>query len=388
MAIKSFVEDIINARITQIKRGGRGVFRAKTLIVIGAGASCEVGLPVGADLLKQIVQLTNIRFDHSAQKSGDHAIAAALKILLDEGREVEEFNKHLHAGWQLGRSAKQAISIDNVIDALEDPRVELIGKMGIVSAILKAEAASATFRMTDEHPQTLELSNFDETWYSSLTKLLTENIRKSAVGELFCNLEIINFNYDRCLEHYLPFSLADYYGLTPDAIREVMQTLAVHRPYGIAGRLPWQAGHGPSVEFGDGNPRILAEVSQQIRTFTERVEEGTELEAIRSSVSKADRIIFLGFAFHRQNIELLAKKVLGHTEIVATALGISKSDKSVIEDELEKAFAFDGILNDHRIVLTETTCDQFFRDYWRTLTAEKSDREAIDIPSLNVNFPN
>ncbi len=166
-----------------------------------------------------------------------------------------------------------------------------------------------------------------------------------------------------------------------------MQTLAMHRPYGIAGRLPWQTGHGPSVEFGDDNPRILAEVSQQIRTFTERVEEGTELEAIRSAVSKADRIIFLGFAFHRQNVELLAKKVQGHTEIVATALGISKSDKSVIEDELEKAFAFDGIFNEDRIVLAETTCDQFFRDYWRTLTAEKSDRETVDVPNLNVNFP-
>jgi len=345
------------------------VFRAKTLIVIGAGASFEVGLPVGAELLKQIVQLTEITFDHYTQKSGDRAIVEALKILLDEGNEVDELNKHLAAGWQLAKSAKQAISIDNVIDALEDPRVELIGKISIVSAILKAEAASPIFRMTNTHPQTLEMSNFDATWYSSLTKLLTENVRISAVGELFTNLEIINFNYDRCLEHYLPFSLADYYGLAPDAIWEIMQTLAVHRPYGIAGRLPWQTGHGPSVGFGEGSPQILAEVSQQIRTFTERVEEGTELEAIRSAVSKADRIIFLGFAFHRQNVELLAKKVQGHTEIVATALGISKSDRSVIEDELERAFAFDGILNEHRIVLAETTCDQFFRDYWRTLRA-------------------
>ena len=70
------------------------MFRAKTLIVIGAGASFEVGLPVGAELLKQIVQLTEITFDHYTQKSGDRAIVEALKILLDDGNEVDELNKH------------------------------------------------------------------------------------------------------------------------------------------------------------------------------------------------------------------------------------------------------------------------------------------------------
>ena len=60
--------------------------------------------------------------------------------------------------------------------------------------------------------------------------------------------------------------------------------------------------------------------------------------------------------------------------------GISKSDKSVIEEELERAFAFEGILNEHRIVLADTKCNQFFKDYWRTLTAERNDRETIDFP--------
>jgi len=115
------------------------MFRSKTVFVVGAGASSEVGMPVGTDLLKQIVQLTDIKFDHHRQQSGDPAIVSALKILLDEGREVTKLNDHLHAGWQLAKSAKQAISIDNVIDALEDPKVELMGKLGIIRAIWKAE---------------------------------------------------------------------------------------------------------------------------------------------------------------------------------------------------------------------------------------------------------
>lgn len=356
------------------------MFRAKTLLVIGAGASVEVGLPIGTELLKQIVQLTHFSFDFRTLKSGDHAILEALKLVLNEGREVDKLNEHLRAARQLGESAKQALSIDNVIDALEDPKIELVGKMGIVRAILKAEASSPTFKTPDNYPQNLDMSKFEGTWYGSLTKLLTENVRKSEIERIFDNFEIVNFNYDRCLEHYLPFSLASYYGVAPDDIRAIMPSLAIHRPYGIAGRLPWQQGNGPSVGFGQGNSQQLADVAQQVRTFTERIEEETELEAMKAAVASADRIIFLGFAFHRQNVELLSQKVQGHTEVLATAFGISKSDKSVIEDELSKAFEFDGILNEDRIILADATCNQFFKDYWRTLTAEKGDHEPMEFP--------
>lgn len=348
--------------------------------MVGAGASVEVGLPMGSDLLKQIVKLTHITFEHYSQKSGDPAIFEALKIILNEGGEVAKINQHLHAAWQLAESATQAISIDNVIDALEDPRVELVGKLGIVQAILKAEAASPAFKRVQNMPNTINLSKFADTWYGSLTKLLTENVRKSEIGSIFDNLEIVNFNYDRCLEHYLPFSLASYYGLEADAIREIMQDLTIHRPYGIAGRLPWQKGDGPSVGFGEGAPQQLADVAQQVRTFTERVEEGDELAAMRATIAGADRIVFLGFAFHRQNVELLAQQVQDHTEVVATTFGISKGDKAVIDDELQKAFQFQGMLNEHRVKLADMTCNQFFKEYWRTLTALKSERERVEMP--------
>ena len=357
------------------------MFRAKTLLVIGAGASVEVGLPVGADLLKTIVDLTHITFEHYRQKTGDPLVLDALKIILDEGNEVTKINEHIRAGWQLGVSAKQALSIDNVIDALEDPKIELIGKLGIARAILKAEAASPSFRHEPGPRPELDPSKFENTWYGFLTKVLTEGVKRSEVQNIFSNVEIINFNYDRCLEHYLPWSIASYYGIDQDEIKNAMQGLVVHRPYGVTGRLPWQAGTGPSVGFGECRAKNLADVAQQIRTFTEQVEEGTALEGLRASVSGADRIIFLGFAFHRQNVELISQKVQAHTEIVATAFGISRSDKSVIEDELEKAFEFDGQLNEGRIELAEMKCANFFQEYWRTITAERSYREPIDFPN-------
>ncbi|MCF8710371.1 hypothetical protein [Rhizorhapis sp. SPR117] len=282
---------------------------------------------------------------------------------------------------------RQQATIDNVIDALEDPQVELVGKLGIVRAILKAEAASPVFKRVQNVPDTLDLSKFGDSWYSSLTKLLTENVRKSQVESIFDNLEIVNFNYDRCLEHYLPISLASYYGLKPDAIREIMQSLKIHRPYGVAGRLPWQKGDAPSVAFGEGSPHQLADVAQQVRTFTERVEEGDELAAMRATIAGGDRVIFLGFAFHRQNVELLAQKMQDHSELVATAYEISKSDKSVIEDELGKAFEHEFMMHDTRIQLADMTCAQFFKEYWRTLTAEKGDHEPFRTDDMLPSLP-
>lgn len=363
------------------------MFRAKTVLVIGAGASFEVGLPIGSELLKQIAQLVSIRFDHFQQTAGDPSILEAIKLCVNEGWEVTKTNQHLAAARQLSEAAKQALSIDNVIEALEDPRVELVGKLGIVRAILKAEAGSSSFKGSANSSDAIELSNFNDTWYNSLTKILTENVRKSQVCDIFENLEIINFNYDRCLEYYLPLSLSSYYGLHVNELQEITRELTIHRPYGVAGRLPWQKGEGPSVGFGQCSPQLLADVAKQIRTFTERVEEGEELAAMRATLANADRIIFLGFAFHRQNVALLAQKLPDHTEIVATAYEISQSDKSVIEDELKKAFEQEFVMQDDRINLANMTCAKLFKEYWRTLTAEKGNHMPYEFAGLDTRIP-
>lgn len=128
-------------------------------------------------------------------------------------------------------------------------------------------------------------------------------------------------------------------------------------------------------------------MAQQVRTFTERVEEGAQLAAMRASIAKADRIVFLGFAFHRQNVELLSQVSQDHTEIVATAFGISLSDRSVIEDEISKAFHQKPIIRDSRISLADMPCSRFFTEYWRTLTADKGEHEVFDYDDLKPTMP-
>ena len=347
------------------------MFRARTVFVLGAGASAEVGMPMGDGLLKSIVDLLDVNFEFHSQNRGDIMLVRALRNHLEVDGNVDETNFHLRAGWQIRESSQQALSIDNVIDALEDKRVELIGKLAIARAIIMAEGESSFFKEAPSFPEHLTLSKFDQTWYSSLSKILMENIRKSQVDGLFENLEIINFNYDRCLEHYLPFSISRYYGISLEEARSLMSGLTVHRPYGVVGKLPWQPGDLIKVPFGQASVETLVASAQQVRTFTEQVEEGTHLLAIRQALANAERIVFLGFAFHRQNVDLLGVRALQDgPEVLATAYQVSRADQAVIKEEVYRAFELDGPLPSEAVTLADLKCSDFCREYWRTLTAE------------------
>src|SRR5439155_8041922 len=133
-----------------------------------------------------------------------------------------------------------------------------------------------------------------------LTRLITEGRRKSEITSVFDNLTIINFNYDRSIEHYLPFSLGNYYGLAPSEVREVMPNLSILRPYGKAGSLPWER-DPEHVAFGDCDAKALQIAAPRILTFTEQIQDSSLLSQITAALEAAERIVFLGFGFHRQN---------------------------------------------------------------------------------------
>ncbi|NOZ75692.1 MAG: hypothetical protein GXO90_10050, partial [FCB group bacterium] len=66
--------------------------RKKSIIILGAGASQEVGLPVGSELKNSISELLDIRFDEDGIKqiSGDYSITAALRIAVNERENHED----------------------------------------------------------------------------------------------------------------------------------------------------------------------------------------------------------------------------------------------------------------------------------------------------------
>lgn len=360
------------------------MFRAKTVFVLGAGASAELGFPLGGALLKDISERVDISYELGRLVRGDYVIADALRHKLDARNDVALYNEHLHSAWQIVKSSKQGLSIDNVLDALEDPRAALVGKYGIVRSILSAEAASPLAKWVDHFQHDVDVSTLCGTWLDQLTRLLTEGRRKSEISSIFENVSFINFNYDRSLEQYLPFSIGNYFGIEPQVVREVMRTLPILRPYGKAGSLPSEQNVQP-VAYGDCGAHALEAAAETILTFTEQVNDKNLLKEIGRAMHTAERVIFLGFGFHRQNLKILECAAKPNIEVLATSLGISKSDSDSIETDVEMSFELSNyhVHHTHRYVrLFPLTCENFMREVWRTLTSEAREDPQIELPAL------
>ncbi|MDA0780895.1 MAG: hypothetical protein O2970_00120 [Proteobacteria bacterium] len=346
------------------------MFRSKTVFILGAGASEEVGLPIGETLKNKISQKIDIRFGGTGyqQDSGDYQITQALRqyVKLPDGRNGD-INPYLHAAWKLRDALTQGISIDNVLDAYRDDKLsEMCGKLGIVRSILEAERSSKIFYNTSER-QKIDFDQLKNTWFAGFVKILTENISQNEIDGIFDNVSILSFNYDRCIEHYLYESLQNYYSLEPNVASQLMQNLKIFHPYGSVGKLPWQESNTKQqVPFGAERSDIL-NLSEQIKTFNERTHEIENISEIQSVVQEAEIIVFLGFAFHRQNLELIKPdNKCNAKKIFATAYGISKSDCEVIHNELYEALQ----LKETRIEFrNDLKCGALFNEYWRSLTA-------------------
>lgn len=347
----------------------------KMVIVVGAGASREVNLPTGQELKEKIAGLLDIRFsDGYRRSSGDHLIHAALELHLQ--RQVppsRDINPHLHASWRIRDAMPQAISIDNFIDAHQGASgIEFCGKLAIVRSILDAEKNSLLYADPRQGNARIKFEYLGKSWFNNFFQLLTENCRVSNIMDRVKSVMLIVFNYDRCIEHFLFNSLKNYYGITDDQAAEIVLTMNIYHPYGTVGCLPWQKRNN-TIGFGeDPSPDQLINLSKGIKTFTEGTDPGeSEIVAIRQGVQNADMVLFMGFAFHRLNMDLLFPLKTGKNKsqnainYFATAKGISSSDCELIRDELMKLA---GARYQNVCLRNDLECNKLLHEYWRSLS--------------------
>ncbi|WP_457091423.1 hypothetical protein [Microvirga sp. P5_D2] len=353
------------------------MFKSKTLFIVGAGASYEVGLPIGTGLKQMIASRLDFYFEGRELSHGDDAIMGALRRHIFDNEPDPKTTPYVLAGRNISAALPQAISIDNFLDAhRDDARINICGKLGIVSSILQAERESKLyFDMFNSESFPTELGG---AWHSLFFQRLTEGVPKADLNTIFDNVSFITFNYDRCIEHFLYNALKIYYGIEEGLASEIMSRLKVYHPYGRVGYLPWQEGYVPTVPFGGDRDRYddLLTLAGQIKTFTEQIADGDDLRAIRREVEEAEVIIFLGFAYADQNMELLKPAKRSQAlRVFATAKGISKSDCEVVEEQIADLLFRDrntlqtGGIDDFKFELrNDLTCSELFVEYWRSIT--------------------
>lgn len=344
-----------------------------TVFVVGAGASKEAKLRIGLESKNHMAQLLDIRYDGfgDKQEHGDYLIAGALfeHVRQPDGRRGD-INPYLYEAWHIRDALPQAISIDHFLYAHRDnDKVGLCGKLAIVRSILEDERNSLLYYEPSRDSK-LNFRVLEEIWYSPFFKLLTENCGKNDIKERFKSITLIIFNYDRCVEHFIYNALQNYYRLTEGEVIELVKNINIYHPYGTVGTLPW-VDQNRAMEFGaEPRPKQLLELSQKIKTFTEGTDPGSsEILEIRKHMHIANRVVFLGFAFHKLNMSLIAPEqvnVTSNLEIrcFATTLGISDSGKAIVDKQIRKLYLGAPI----EVQMANLTCADFFTEYWRSLS--------------------
>ena len=346
------------------------------VLVVGAGASKEVSLPDGEGLKHAIASSLGFRVEKVFQVvGGDQKIVEVFYQLAQEpGNQRGDINPYLRASALIRNAMPQAQSIDNFLDShRSDTRIAQCGKLAIVSCILKAERASSLRVDHSNIYNTIRFANVGNTWFNGLFQLIVQSCQRDEVPDRLRKIAVISFNYDRCLEHFLHGALQNYYSMSSEQAAATLRELDIFHPYGTVGSLPW-ADSSTGVEYG-GEPysQQLAILATRIRTFTEGTNEtASEIVSIRSSLRSAERVAFLGFAFHPLNLELLygakIKQAASQDCLVyATALGLSDSDARLISGDL----AFQGGYRPENINLHKgLTASQLFKEYSRSLSLQ------------------
>jgi hypothetical protein len=346
------------------------MFKSKTLLIVGAGASQEANLPTGTQLKDIIAKKLDLTFNQSSPSSrGDPEIARELR---NYARQTNtDATTYFREAGRIRDAMSQAISIDNFLDAHStNSGVVICGKLGIVQAILDAEQHSKLFSKAElGRIATFDRDKVYDTWYLPFFQLLHENVRVDDVDTLFDNVSFIIFNYDPCVKHYLYNAIQTYYGIRDRDAQALMGKLIISHPYGVVGRLPWQDSR-INVSFG-GELRNynLLDIAGQIRTFTERMAgDDPTLAEIRRQVQEAETMVFLGFAFHELNMQLLSPETGSNVRrVFGTAKGISDTDvKTAVVPEISGMLKKG--LNRQTHINNQLTCSALFAEYWLTLS--------------------
>ncbi|KQT33735.1 hypothetical protein ASG29_06940 [Sphingomonas sp. Leaf412] len=322
------------------------MFRQKTTIVVGAGASCELGLPSGDGLKEQIVSLLRPTNDN-AYGFADPALQQAMKALVSP--DVTSFQSTLRpfkaAAQRILRGLPLALSIDNFLHShQDDPHVVDLGKLCIAICILRAERSSHLFKrrniyvLVEDHNEPREASTHGEelakTWYPAFARLLMSGVQRNNIKEAFENVRFVIFNYDRCLEHFLWMALQDYFDVDGEVAAEVLEGVQFTHPYGSLGVLPWRGRSDANLPLGGTDSVDHWKVGKRLQTFTESVRSKVAQNVVEA-VHSADTLLVLGFGYLDQNLQLLRPQMNGNAQrAISTAYGVSEPDQRIVRQAL------------------------------------------------------
>jgi hypothetical protein len=270
------------------------MIEAKTLLIVGAGASVPYGYPTGNVLKEELFDPRNLvnlqnkihergielfyqHFEESQQKSIDAFLA----------------NRGYH---QIGNSNGSVCTFGTYA---------YCGKLAIAHQLIKRENESL-IRPKEDH------------WLEYLWQLMCDVPKAEFQNN---KLKIISFNYDRVIEQYFQTALKSSYGADYKEASELRKSIEIIHVYGNLQDLDERA-------YGK-KPDDIEKVADCIRVIPEaREANDVEFEKAKELIGWADKICFIGFGFDPTNLRRLGfpNHDLSGKKIDSTRYGMFEPD--------------------------------------------------------------
>jgi hypothetical protein len=308
----------------------------KRVLVLGAGASCTYGYPVGTQLRRKILEAT----EDSMGAEGTFPIGL-----------VREFREAF--------AQSQSMSIDRFLSRRSD--FADIGRYAIAQVLLQDEDASEPKLMGEPD---------GEHWYRYLLDRLTSDDWDAFDPSW---LTVVTFNYDRSLEWYLMHSLKAMYGKREDEVAEKLTRLKILHVYGSLG-MPW--GNVDPLPYTLARRQrmqrstVIRQAAERLRVIPEGRDDDPSLQPIQAAIKEAEQIAFLGFSFDATNVRRLgAPQVFvrgtGLTPLRATTLGMTSAEVEQAQNRLlAGAQSEQGVIRrtEFQFSPAEMRCERFLRE--------------------------
>lgn len=260
-----------------------------TVLVLGAGASMDYGLPSGAELVDQLARRLG---------GGDPTIS---KLLTQLGHKAEDI-----AAFKEALVGSQVYSVDAFLE-----------KRSFYVPIGKAAMAY----VLSMHEQERWLTMKDH-WYKFLWSHLSTQFPEFKKNKL----SIITYNYDRLVEQFLFNTMMYTYGESREATVDALMNIPIVHVHGSMGSLQWQD-QERFLQYGKRISTVddLRKAMDSIVVIHESKDESPEYVRAFELLQAAERIYFLGFGFGATNLRRLGISRLDSNKIIkATAKGMSQ----------------------------------------------------------------
>jgi hypothetical protein len=268
-----------------------------TVFVLGAGASVPYGYPTGGQLVDWIIN------------------------------SPLQANTTLNCQDYWNFKAALAKSPDESVDAFleSQPNLEPIGKRAIAEWLINCEMAEKLKRRAES-----------DDWVRALFRAqLKGRAFEHIPGLPFC---FVTFNYDRSLEAVIFDCLSGKFGRSDQDTGGMCMTIPIFHVHGCLDPLHWDTRWGiPTRAYG---PAITSDnvqrAADQIKIIHNPVANTPDFTRARERLSTAERVYFLGFGYHLDNLRRLHNGTtwrLG-VRLSGTAFRLKAAQRHTVEDRL------------------------------------------------------